>query len=103
MSSRFDSLQRISSGEFKERNLSYSYRIAKAAQNMFTVCLSQELKERNITVIALHPGELKTNSGSSDAKTEASQASTNIFNLLDSTDQNDTGKSYGADGGVLPW
>ncbi len=87
VSSRLGSLQRISSGEFKERNISYSYRIAKAAQNMFTVCLSQELKDKNVTVIALHPGELKTSSGSSDAKTEASQAATNLFNLLNSIEK----------------
>ena len=103
VSSRLGSLKRISSGEFKKRSLSYSYRISKAAQNMFTVCLSEELKDAGITAIALHPGELKTSMGSPDAQTDASQAAKNIFSLLDSLDRNDTGKFYGVDGSLLPW
>ena len=70
MSSRFGSLSRNSSGELRSIEASYSYRIAKAAQNMLTICLSQELASDGISVCALHPGQLKTASSAADADTE---------------------------------
>jgi NAD(P)-dependent dehydrogenase (short-subunit alcohol dehydrogenase family) len=45
----------MASGEFNDRGFSYSYRMAKAAQNMFTICVGQEVKRFNITVCGIHP------------------------------------------------
>ena len=74
LSSRLGSLTRVASGEFKGRNFSYAYRISKAAQNMLTVCLNEELKDQGICVIALHPGEIRTELGTSEADTEIGRA-----------------------------
>ena len=82
ISSRLGSLSKMSSGEFSNRKFSYSYRIAKAAQNMFTISLNNELQSQGICVNAIHPGKLKTTSGSSDADLIPSEAAMRIFNWV---------------------
>lgn len=46
---------------------SYSYRISKAAQNMLTLCLADDLENFNIRVVAIHLGCLLTEMASIDA------------------------------------
>ncbi len=53
VSSRLGSLTKMVSDEFKDRYFSYSYRVAKASQNMLTVCLYQELRKKGIHVSAI--------------------------------------------------
>ncbi|AJS58808.1 SDR family NAD(P)-dependent oxidoreductase [Paenibacillus sp. IHBB 10380] len=91
VSSRLGSLTRMASGEFKDRGFSYSYRMAKAAQNMFTICLGQEVKRFNITVCAIHPGELLTRGRSTDANTDPSIAAENIYEWIGTIDINSSG------------
>jgi len=50
VSSRLGSLARNASGEFARRGFSYSYRIAKAAQNMLTLCLADEFPAQCVRV-----------------------------------------------------
>lgn len=88
ISSRLGSLSEMASGEFINRQFSYSYRIAKAAQNMLSICLHQELKDSGIKVFALHPGKLKTKSGSIEADTDASEGAKNIYNWMEKIDNN---------------
>ncbi|WP_207652857.1 SDR family NAD(P)-dependent oxidoreductase [Anaeromicrobium sediminis] len=84
VSSRLGSLTKMASGEFKGRNFSYSYRIAKAAQNMLTICLDQELRDKGIYLGAIHPGKLKTNMAASDADMNPSEGANNIYNWVSS-------------------
>ena len=46
------------------------YRISKAAINMYIHTLSLRLKDKNIRVVALDPGRVKTDMGGADAPTE---------------------------------
>ncbi|WP_422657591.1 SDR family NAD(P)-dependent oxidoreductase [Paenibacillus sp. EC2-1] len=91
ISSRLGSLSRMASGEFKNSGFSYSYRMAKAAQNMFTICLGEELMKDNITVCAIHPGQLLTRGRSTDADTDPAIAAENIYKWIRKVDINDTG------------
>lgn len=59
ISSRFGSLSKVSSGELSS-NTSYSYRISKAALNMFTACLSQEFSKTKMKIVSIHPGLVNT-------------------------------------------
>lgn len=79
ITSRLGSLNAMASGEFDGRDFSYSYRIAKASQNMLSICLNQELKPYNIDVISIHPGKVQTQSGSSDANSSAYESAQKIF------------------------
>jgi len=60
ISSRLGSLGSNADGAFEGQGMSYAYRIAKAAQNMLTLCLSQELHTKRIKVCAIAPGRLAT-------------------------------------------
>jgi NAD(P)-dependent dehydrogenase (short-subunit alcohol dehydrogenase family) len=82
VSSRLGSLQMMANQEFIHLNTSYSYRIAKAAQNMLTICLGHELSKKGISVHAIHPGKLKTDSASSDADMEVSVGANHIYHWL---------------------
>ncbi|WP_195575550.1 SDR family NAD(P)-dependent oxidoreductase [Paenibacillus sp. 1001270B_150601_E10] len=92
ISSRLGSLSRMASGEFNGMGFSYSYRMAKAAQNMLTICLSQELKDEKILVCAIHPGKLTTRGGSPDADTHPSVAAHNIYKWINEMDIHSSGK-----------
>lgn len=67
ISSRKGSLAMQASGVAKGGGCSYSYRISKAAQNMLTLCLADDLEDKGISVAAVHPGRLLTKMASKDA------------------------------------
>ena len=46
LNSRFGSITRQSNGTYEDLAISYSYRIAKASQNMLTNCLGIEFKDK---------------------------------------------------------
>lgn len=94
VSSRLGSLSKMSSDEFRDRDFSYSYRIAKASQNMMSICLNNEMLDSSIGVISIHPGQINTESGSSDAKESPYEAGVRIMNWINSTTKSDFGKFY---------
>lgn len=66
---------------------SYAYRIAKAAQNMLTVCLSGELRHAGIPVLAVHPGALLTGTAPPDAAVAPRRAARRILALAEQADR----------------
>lgn len=83
VSSRLASLNDQQSGIYRDLGTSYAYRITKAAQNMATICLSEELSP-HVRVLAVHPGELATDLGQRHARTEPSVAAAQLVELLGS-------------------
>lgn len=79
------------SKEFDDREFSYSYRIAKASQNMLSICLKQEFKTCNINIISIHPGRIQTQSGSSDANSSALEAAKKIYKWIEDGNINKDG------------
>ena len=69
LNSRLGSITRQGNGTYDQITVSYSYRIAKAAQNMLTNCLRKEFKGR-IRFISIHPGKMKTSIAQADADIE---------------------------------
>lgn len=82
VTSRAGSLNLMSSKEYQKRDFSYSYRIAKAAQNMLTVCLHNELNPKGIHVSAVHPGKVKTRNAAADADKEPDESAESIFKWI---------------------
>jgi len=104
VTSRLGSTARNASGEFVGKPFTYAYRLAKAAQNMFTLCLHQELSGSGVCVFALHPGELLTDTGSYDARTTADEAAQRIADLIERADASHSGQCFDAiTGQVIPW
>lgn len=101
ISSRFGSVEWVASGTVPHDQATYPYRIGKAALNMFTSCLSMELKSENIRVLSIDPGKVKTRFGPNDADTEASDAARSIVDLA--LNNTSTGMFLHASGEKLPW
>ena len=60
----------------------YAYRIGKAAQNMMSLCLRQELAPCGIRVVAVHPGSLRTSMGAPDARDDPATAAADLVRLV---------------------
>ena len=83
LNSRFGSITRQANGTYKDLTVSYSYRIAKASQNMLTNCLRLEFKD-SIDFISIHPGKMKTAIAQSDADTEPIEVAKRIVSYYES-------------------
>ncbi len=82
ISSRRGSLSMQASKAAKGTGCSYSYRISKAAQNMLTLCLADDLEDLNIKVVAIHPGRLLTDMASSDARMLPKDSAKKLLDLV---------------------
>lgn len=56
LNSRFGSITKQCNRTYENKTVSYSYRIAKASQNMLTNCLRIESRDK-IEFISIHPGK----------------------------------------------
>lgn len=87
VSSRFGSLSYNRRAENRGLRISYSYRIAKAAQNMLAVCLANELEEEGVAVEVLHPGAFQSACGRDDATDSPAAVAERIGTWLSSPPQ----------------
>ncbi|EJS77169.1 short-chain dehydrogenase [Bacillus cereus] len=103
VSSRLGSLHKMGGKEFQQGQFSYSYRIAKAAQNMLTLCLQQEFENKGICVTAIHPGKLKTEIGAFDADMTPAEGAKNIYDWIIDSNEDVSGKFIEPGVGELKW
>ena len=99
-SSRFGSMTKVSTGQLDHISCSYSYRIAKAAQNMLTLCMCREFKNSEMKICSIHPGRLKTDSASSDADKTPEEAAELLYGMLENIEH---GKFYSLFEGAIEW
>ena len=100
ISSRFGSITKVSTGQLDHISCSYSYRIAKAAQNMLTQCMCREFKNSEMKICSIHPGRLRTDSASTDADKTAEEAAELLYGLLEGIEH---GKFYDLFEGEVEW
>ncbi|WP_026304914.1 SDR family oxidoreductase [Microbulbifer variabilis] len=81
----------------------YIYRTSKTALNQIVKSLSIDLKERGITVVALHPGWVKTAMGGPGALISAEDSVSGLKKILLQANQADSGHFYNYDGSQIPW
>ncbi|WP_242310996.1 SDR family NAD(P)-dependent oxidoreductase [Bacillus cereus group sp. BfR-BA-01331] len=103
VSSRLGSLHKMANKDFPQGKFSYSYRIAKAAQNMLTLCLQQEFENKGIGVNAIHPGKLKTDIGAFDANMTPAEGAQNIYDWVMDSNEDVSGKFIEPGVGELKW
>jgi NAD(P)-dependent dehydrogenase (short-subunit alcohol dehydrogenase family) len=82
---------------------SYIYRSSKAALNAVVKSMSIDLKEEGIKCVALHPGWVKTDMGGPNAEITARESVTNLFKIMLSLEQGDSGRFIDIDGSDIPW
>jgi NAD(P)-dependent dehydrogenase (short-subunit alcohol dehydrogenase family) len=80
-----------------------SYAISKAALNMATVLLAHALAERGITVLALHPGWVRTDMGGAGAEIEPADAVSSLLAVIDRGGVADSGRVLDRHGATVPW
>lgn len=100
ISSRFGSITKVSGGSLDHVPCSYSYRIAKGAQNMLTQCMCREFQEGKPRICSVHPGKLKTDTPSPDADKTPEEAAKLLFKSLASFEH---GKFYNLFEGEMDW
>ncbi|MDQ3511466.1 MAG: SDR family oxidoreductase [Pseudomonadota bacterium] len=80
-----------------------TYAISKAALNMATVLLARALSDRGITVIALHPGWVRTDMGGASAEIEPSDAVSALLTVIGRASAADNGSFFDRHGAAVPW
>ena len=86
ITSRLGSLSAQARGDFAGLSTSYAYRVSKAAQNMLTVSLAQDLAGQ-VRCWAVHPGKLATGMGQTDAVKTPLAAARELLELLESDER----------------
>lgn len=97
MSSKVGSIADNSSGG------GYIYRSSKTAVNQVVKSLSVDLRECGISVVALHPGWVKTDMGGPNALISAGESVAGLKQVLLGTDMERSGHFYNYDGSEIPW
>ncbi len=85
ITSRLGSMVQNLRGDFADKDFSYSYRIAKAAQNMLSLCLMHDTEINGNTIISVNPGLLLTDSGAEDAVYTAAEGAEAVVSIINKT------------------
>ena len=80
-----------------------SYASSKAALNMLSLKQSQVLQPDGVSVIALHPGWVRSDMGGPRATLEPADAASSIASVVDGLTIDQTGSFLQWDGSVHPW
>ena len=81
----------------------YGYRMSKAALNVATANLAHELRPREIYVVALHHGFVRTEMTGGNGNVEPADAAAGLIARLDELDASGSCSFVHADGRELPW
>ena len=82
----------------------YGYSSSKAALNMITKMLSNELKDYEIIVVSLHPGWVKTTMlYTENAPLEPSESINGMIRVIESLEMQSTGRFLDWNGNQIPW
>jgi NAD(P)-dependent dehydrogenase (short-subunit alcohol dehydrogenase family) len=79
------------------------YSATKAALNKFTQCLAEDLKPQGVTVVALHPGWVKTDMGGANAPLSVTESAQGLLATLDGLSIEDSGSFFNYRGETLAW
>ncbi len=102
VSSRRGSLRLQADLAAKGSGCSYSYRISKAAQNMLTLCLADDLEPFGIRLVALHPGRMMTQMAANDAHLTPQASAAKLLAMIDA-EQFASREFVCLETGTLPW
>ncbi|VFN00331.1 MAG: NAD(P)-dependent dehydrogenase, short-chain alcohol dehydrogenase family [Candidatus Kentron sp. G] len=81
----------------------YLYGPSKAALNMINMSCARDLAKRAITVVALHPGWVRTDMGGLEATFSIEESVTALRKNLAGITFSDSGRFIDIDGATIPW
>ena len=81
----------------------YNYYGSKAAMNMYTRSLAWDPETEGVTVIAIHPGWVRTDMGGPDAHLSTEQSAEGLIKVTTDLTPSDNGKFFTWEGNEYPW
>lgn len=81
----------------------YIYRSSKAALNSVVKSLSNDLTDEGFTVLALHPGWVRTEMGGPNALIDTQTSADGLAKVIEQSTQENSGQFINYDGTELPW
>ncbi|MFP2905287.1 SDR family oxidoreductase [Pyxidicoccus sp. 3LFB2] len=81
----------------------YGYRMSKAALNMATRSLAQDLRDAGLIAVAISPGWVKTDMGGESAPTQVSESAAGLLAVLDRLTPRDSGGFFDFRGERIAW
>ncbi|MDJ0910102.1 MAG: SDR family oxidoreductase [Woeseiaceae bacterium] len=81
----------------------YGYRESKAALNMFTSTLANELGDDGFICLALHPGWVRTDMGGANANLSPEESVSGMRAVIDGLTAEHNGRYFGYDGSEVAW
>jgi NAD(P)-dependent dehydrogenase (short-subunit alcohol dehydrogenase family) len=85
-------------------NTGYGYSSSKAALNMITKLLSDELRESGVIVVSLHPGWVRTTMlYCENAPLGPTESIGGMIRVIESLEMDDSGNFLDWQGHVIPW
>ncbi|MBB4184640.1 NAD(P)-dependent dehydrogenase (short-subunit alcohol dehydrogenase family) [Sinorhizobium terangae] len=93
----------LAEGTLDDDDGDYAYRCSKAALNMATVKLAQDLRKHGIAVLSLHPGWVKTDMGGEGARIRVAESATGLKAIIDGVGLADSGSFRAFDGKQVSW
>ena len=79
------------------------YSATKAALDKFAQCLAVELKSQRVTVVALHPGWVRTDMGGPNAPLSAPESVAGLIATVDGLGLENTGSFFDYRGETVAW
>jgi NAD(P)-dependent dehydrogenase (short-subunit alcohol dehydrogenase family) len=80
-----------------------AYRASKAGLNRIAQCLAADLEPEGVTVIALHPGWVRTDMGGPAADIGVEESAAGVIRVCETLSLGDTGRFLDYRGEALPW
>ncbi len=84
-------------------NSAHSYRASKAALNMYSRVLANEIRSSGVTVIMIHPGWVKTDMGGQGAHLEVEESVSGQLKVIEELSLQDSGEFFSWDGSKVEW
>ena len=81
----------------------YGYRMSKAALNMAGVSLANDLRDRGVAVVLLHPGSVATDMTAFKGQMPARESAAGVLARIEALDMRQSGSFLHIDGSELPW
>lgn len=94
---------RLGSIDLNDSGLFYGYRESKAALNMFTKTLANELRTEGFICAAIHPGWVQTDMGGKNATLTPEESISGIRAVIDKLGTGDSGTYWSYSGDQVPW
>lgn len=82
---------------------SYVYRSSKAALNAVAKSIAVDLGNSGYSVAVLHPGWVQTDMGGPNALIDAGTSVSNMINVIDNLNTQNSGSFFNYDGVIIPW